>query len=276
MKTDEILTAIQNRKPTPETKKKAAAQRADWFRFENSADSKTLTLYLYDVIGLWFLETDAKTFATALSQFTGDNIVVRINSPGGSVFEGFAIYNLLRDHPANVTVKVDGLAASIASVIAMAGDQIEIADNGFFMIHNPSGAVYGQSKDLRATADVLDQLKVGILSAYGRSSVPVKDLEAYMDAESWFDATDSVAKGFATKKAVPIKATALWNPAEFEGLPEGAAALAYREEEETPDPPEPEPEPAAGGTVEDVQAAAAFLATVRAQLDRGEDGYGFN
>lgn len=289
MTTSELLAVFNGRKPTAETKKRAQTQNADWYRFENAADdSRTATLYLYDAIGYWFLETDAQSFATKLSKLDVDEIVVRINSPGGAVFEGFAIYNLLRDHKAKVTVKIDGLAASIASVIALAGDDIEIADNGMMMIHNPSGLAWGEAKDLRKTAEVLDQIKIAITATYkARANLSDKELAKAMDDETWYGADDAISKGFATRKGTTVKAAALWNAADLDNLPEAALALAYRDltkpdpaTDPAPPEPPPSPEPPAStpenstlktetsppGTLEDVAAATTLIANLETLL----------
>src|ERR1019366_1254050 len=120
-------------------------------------------------------------------------IDLRINSPGGNVFEGLTIYNLLASHPAKVAVHIDGLAASIASVIAMAGNTIEIADNGMLMIHNAWGVGIGQASDLRKTASVLDSVTGNIAGIYAkRASAPdLGEIQDLMDAETWMTASEA-------------------------------------------------------------------------------------
>lgn len=126
-------------------------------------------------------------------------ITVRINSPGGDVFDGFAIYNLLAEHPANIHVKVDGMAASAASLIAMAGDTIEMASNALMMIHNPWTMAVGDSVNMRKTADLLDQIKGSIVTTYkNKVTLEEADIEALMDAETWFDAQGAMDAGLAT------------------------------------------------------------------------------
>lgn len=139
-------------------------------------------------------------------------ITVRINSPGGDVFDGFAIYNLLKQHPAHVTVKVDGMAASAASVIAMAGDTIEMASNARMMIHNPWTMAVGDSASLQKTAALLDQIKESIVATYkARVSMEEADIAEAMDAEFWFGAKAAIELGFADAEAgtaKPVKNTA--------------------------------------------------------------------
>ena len=126
-------------------------------------------------------------------------ITVRINSPGGDVFDGIAIYNLLAQHPAKISVKVDGCAASAASVIAMAGDTIEVAANALMMIHNPWTMAIGDSVNMRKTADLLDQIKDSIVTTYkSKVSMDDADISALMDAETWFDAQGAIDAGLAT------------------------------------------------------------------------------
>lgn len=128
-----------------------------------------------------------------------EEITVRINSPGGDVFDGFAIYNLLAQHPAKIHVKVDGYAASAASVIAMAGDTREVAANALVMIHNPWTLAVGDSAGMRKTADLLDQIKDSIITTYkAHSSLDEEEIAALMDAETWFDAQGAMDAGFAT------------------------------------------------------------------------------
>lgn len=125
-------------------------------------------------------------------------IDLRLNSPGGSVFEGLAIYNILRSHKAKVTAYVDGVAASIASVILLAADHRSIASSGFVMIHNPIAGAFGDSESMRKTADVMDSVKDTILDIYvSRTGLDRKAVSAMMDDETWMNAKDSKANGFA-------------------------------------------------------------------------------
>lgn len=126
-------------------------------------------------------------------------ITVRINSPGGDVFDGFAIYNLLSQHPAKINVKVDGWAASAASVVAMAGDTVEVAANALMMIHNPWTLAIGDAETMLKTASLLEQIKGSIVTTYkAKVSMTDEEISALMDAETWFDAQGAVEAGLAT------------------------------------------------------------------------------
>lgn len=160
-------------------------------------------------------------------------ITVRINSPGGDVFDGFAIYNLLAQHPAKINVKVDGWAASAASVIAMAGDTVEMAANALMMIHNPWTMAIGDSGNMRKTADLLDQIKGSIVTTYkGKTTLADDEIAELMDAETWFDATGAVEAGFASAivgKSEKVKNTVKsWIRNAPQEAPEPPAAPDYR------------------------------------------------
>lgn len=155
----------------------------------------------------------AKAVKAQLDKMTdAAEITVRINSPGGDVFDGFAIYNLLAQHPAKIRVKVDGWAASAASVIAMAGDTVEMAANALLMIHNPWTMAIGDSESMLKTAALLEQIKGSIITTYkSKTTLDDGDIAALMDAETWFDAQGAVDAGLATAivgKSQGVKNTA--------------------------------------------------------------------
>jgi ATP-dependent Clp protease, protease subunit len=159
------------------------------------------TISLYDVIGedLWTGGGwTAKRMAGVLRAIGNQDITVNINSPGGDFFEGLAIFNLLREHPAKVTIKVMGLAASAASVIAMAGDEIRMGAGSFLMIHNAWVVAIGNQHDMRDAANVLEPFDAAMADIYAaRTGQKRNDVEKLMDAETWLGAGDAVSKGFA-------------------------------------------------------------------------------
>lgn len=162
-------------------------------------DAET-TITILDVIGadLWGEGVTAKRVAGALRQIGKKDVTVVINSPGGNYFEGLAIYNLLRDHKAKVSVKVVGVAASAAAVIAMAGDDIQIARAGFLMIHNTWVMAAGDRHAMREVADWLepfDETAVDIFSA--RTGIEPKDIAKQLDRETWIGGKEAVEQGFA-------------------------------------------------------------------------------
>jgi ATP-dependent Clp protease protease subunit len=167
---------------------------------------------LYDVIGGdWFGEgVTAKAFREALKPHRGKAVNLRINSPGGDVLEAAAIMAALDDHKGRITADVDGLAASAASFLMMAADEIRVGSNALVMIHDPHGGVRGTARDLRDHADLLEKVKGQILDAYGRKSQAGRDqLAAWMEAETWFTGQEAVDAGLADRVTEPVRVAAL-------------------------------------------------------------------
>jgi ATP-dependent protease ClpP protease subunit len=187
-----------------------------WYRISNAASSDEAEVMLYDEVGGWYGAT-ADQFIADLRGITAPNLRVRINSPGGSVFEGIAIANALRAHPANVVVQVDGIAASIASVIAMAGDHIEMAPNSMLMIHDASGVCMGNASDMEEMAELLDLISDNIADAYAQRAGGTRDeWRARMRNETWYLPEDAVDNGLADEAIQAPKAGAPAEPAPSE------------------------------------------------------------
>lgn len=165
-----------------------------------AAQSGENTITIFDVIGedWWGDGVSANRIAAALRSLGGDDVTVHINSPGGDMFEGLAIYNLLREYKGKVTVKVLGLAASAASIIAMAGDEVQIGRGAFLMIHNAWIVAAGNRNDFREYADYLEPFDKAMADIYAaRSGMPVEEIQSLMDKESFIGGGDSVEKGLA-------------------------------------------------------------------------------
>ena len=166
-----------------------------WYTMTNKADDSA-EVRICDAIGAWGVT--AGQFVTDLGKIKATTINLRLNTPGGSVFDGTAIHNALIEHPANVVVHVDGVAASAGSFIAMAGDEIRMADNSYMMIHNASGGVMGEADDMRRYADLLEKMNNTIAGMYERKSgKPRSHWMGLMDAETWFTAEEAKAEGLA-------------------------------------------------------------------------------
>lgn len=173
--------------------------KRQWCRINAKAGEATEIL-IYDVIGSYWMETDAQSIATQIKSLDTDEIVVRINSPGGDAFDGIAIMNALRAHSATVTVRVDGLAASAASVIAMAGDEIVMGEGAQMMIHEAWLYTSGSADYLRSEADRLDKMTDSITSLYARrAGGEFDEWRALVAAETWFTAEEAVAAGLADR-----------------------------------------------------------------------------
>lgn len=180
--------------------------RTDWYKITNSIGASSATIYIYDEIGYWGVT--ASDFVAELSQLNVATIDVHLNSPGGEIFDGMAIYEALRAHPAQVTTYIDSLAASIASVIAMAGDRIVIAPYGEMMIHDGSGLCIGNAADMLEMAELLDRQSNKIASVYAdRAGGTVEEWRTRMTAETWFAAAEAVEAGLADEVAVSTPPT---------------------------------------------------------------------
>lgn len=171
----------------------------NWVRNENEEGR---TLFLNGEISdeTWYGdEVTPKMFKEELQDGEGD-ITVWINSPGGDVFAAAQIYNMLMDYKGNVTVKIDGLAASAASVIAMAGTEVQMSPVAMMMIHNPATIAIGDSSEMKKAIDMLDEVKESIMNAYEiKTGLSRSRISHLMDAESWFNAKKAVELGFADK-----------------------------------------------------------------------------
>lgn len=167
------------------------------FRVIRNAERKEeAEILLYDEIG--FFGIDANSFVRELKAIDAETIHLRINSPGGSVFDGVAIHNALKDHPARIVTHIDSLAASVAGVIALAGDEVVMAENAFFMVHNPWTLTVGNADQLRKDADLLDKLAdSAIRTSYAAKTGKSEDeIRAWMADETWFTAEEALAAGF--------------------------------------------------------------------------------
>lgn len=172
-----------------------------WTPGVRAATSDDSSISVYDTIGeSWDGSgVTAKRIAAALRSIGENPVTVNINSPGGDFFEGVAIYNLLREHPAKVTVRVLGLAASAASVIAMAGDEILMGDGAFFMVHNAWAVAVGNQHDMRAAAALLAPFDDAMAGLYAkRAGTDKAHVAELMDAETWLGAEASIDEGFAS------------------------------------------------------------------------------
>jgi len=211
----------------------ATAKQHVKFRAEASVEPSVFELDVYDIVdpigeNMWWGTTfvSAKDVRAKLKA-AGDvsKIVVRINSVGGDVFDGTAIYNLLKDHPARVEVHVDGICASIASIIAMAGDDITMGQGTWMMIHEPYSQMMldARSDDLRKAADTLDKMRDGLCAVYAeRTGIDEKECLALMQEETWMTADEALEKGFCTAiNSVPLQT----NPGEEPEVTEQVEAM---------------------------------------------------
>ena len=192
-------------------------KKTDWLYYAPAASAgETATIQIFDQIGEdWFGGSglSGKQFSDVLNEVGNGPLLVEINSPGGNVWDGLSIYNQLRGRRAPVTTRVVGIAASIASIIALAGDKVEMADAALMMIHDPSGMASGTSEDMRKMADALDQHAEVLVGVYakktGRSP---ESIRAAMKAETWFTTAEAIQFGLVDKPIKQLAMAAKWHP----------------------------------------------------------------
>ncbi|MCA7900833.1 Clp protease ClpP [Burkholderia cepacia] len=244
----------------------------------NAAGGSEVEIRIYGDIGFW--GTDADLFAAKLDEVaaTATSIVVAINSMGGDVFDAFAIYNAVRRYAGKVKGRVDGVAASAASLILMACDTIEMPSNARLMIHNPHTVAAGEAGDLRKLADLLESMSDSMLAAYVERSGRTEDeVRAIMDAETWLTAAQAKEQGFCDAIVDPIRIAACAGAARlaarYAAVPAEIVAVLEGDGEAPPvnPPADPSSQPPA---VPDVTALAAHVyATCRdARIEHCAEG----
>lgn len=188
-----------------------------WYAIRARAEGAEVSIY--DEIGAYGVS--AKSFLDELGALPGDGpLTLRLNSPGGSVFDAVAIYNALKRHAGPVSVWIDGIAASAASYVAMAGDEVVMPENAFLMVHDPSGVVFGSADDMRAMAEALDKIKGSLVAGYvAKSGGAEDDIAALMAKETWLDAAEAVELGFADRLAEPVRIAARFDIGRFRNAP---------------------------------------------------------
>lgn len=198
------LPKAMNNRPSAEVRfdiSDSALKRWD-STIKAAASDESNTINIFGVIGEDFWTGDGWTAkrVSGLLRYIGadQDVVVNINSPGGDMFEGLAIYNLLREHRGKVTTQVLGVAASAASVVAVGGDEVKIARAGFFMIHNAWAMIAGNRHQLREFADTLEPFDKAMSDIYSaRTGSDIEEMAELMDNESWIGGSDAVDQGFA-------------------------------------------------------------------------------
>lgn len=234
-----------------------------WQQFRPTALARNegVQINVFDVIGDSWSETPvtAGSIKAVLDQAAGADVTVNINSPGGSAFEGLAIYNLLRNYSGRVVVNVLGLAASAASVIAMAGDEVRIAKAAMLMIHNSSGLCWGTAQDMRDMATVMDKLDSLMVGIYAtRTGTPEADIAALMhQTDHYMTGQEAIDAGFADSLLAQDAPAATESTAVAALMPMRIAAMATQ--------PKPTPPAQSEETDMDLQAAQARIAELEAQ-----------
>lgn len=233
------------------------------FRVDNKAGTEA-TVYLYDYVtsDSYWGGVSAIDFAKALMAIDAETIHLRIDSPGGEIFAAQSMTQAIREHPANIIAHIDGVAASAASWIALAADEVVINPGAFIMIHQAQGMAYGNSADLRGTADLLDKLDAVLVAGYARETKQTAEqITDWMAAETWFNADEAVKYGFADRIADAGSASnshSTWNLSAYDQPPKAAT--------QSPAPAETAPAPAPVPSAEPAPVALANIEHLRRRL----------
>lgn len=209
-------------------------KNAKWYSIRAAAE-RSAEVYIYGDIGdSWYEDSvTAASFVKEIAALDVDALNVRINSYGGSVTDGLAIYNALRRHKATVTVTVDGIAASIASLIAMAGDSVVIAENGMMMLHAPWGGCYGNAPEMRAFADMLDKWADAMAQSYAaKTGRPLDDMRALLTdgVDHWYSAAEALDQKLVDDVVSSIPVAAAFDLSRYHSIPAAAAAFSSHKE----------------------------------------------
>ncbi len=182
---------------------------SSWYSI-SAKDMGPVEVFIYDEIGGFGIS--ATDFVKDLRMHKGKDVSLRLNTPGGDVFGGQIIYNALKEHGGKVTTYIDGVAASIGSVIALAGDTVKMADNAFFMIHNPFAILAGDADELRKKANLLDKIKGTMANTYAdKSGKDLDTINTWMNDETWFTAVEAKDAGFCDEISGEAKVAACFD-----------------------------------------------------------------
>jgi ATP-dependent Clp endopeptidase proteolytic subunit ClpP len=187
-----------------------------WYDIQNKADNSA-DVYIFDEIGTYGVT--AQEFITDIKDLKNTPINLRINSLGGDVFDGMAMYNVIKRREAKTTVYIEGIAASIATIIALGADEVVMAENSLFMIHNAWGGSMGEAKDMRKTADTLDKITGELTDIYRKKTgLSYDSLVDMMDEETWLNANEAFSYGFIDTISDSIKVAAKYDVSKFKNI----------------------------------------------------------
>ena len=190
----------------------------NWYEINNSASDVT-DVYIFNEIGTFGMS--AQSFVEEVKEYDGKELAIHINSLGGEVFDGMAIYSIIQRRKAKTTVYIEGIAASIASVIALAADNVIMSENSLLMIHNAWGGTQGDASEMRKQADVLDKITNEIAEIYvKKTNLPYDEVIRLMSEETWLTAEEAVAMGFVDSISEPIKVAAQYDVSKFKNITE--------------------------------------------------------
>ena len=188
-----------------------------WYNINGKASQGIVDVYIFDEIGAYGL--NAQSFIEEVKAYKKQPMNIHINCVGGDVFDGMAIYNIIKKRTAETTVYIEGIAASMGSVIALAADNVVMAENSLFMIHNAWGGAMGESKELKKTANLLEKISNEIADIYiKKTKLPYDRVKEMMDEETWLNADEALELGFIDSISDAIKVAAKYDVSKFKNI----------------------------------------------------------
>ena len=191
--------------------------KENWYDIQSKASKDIVDVYIFDEIGTFGI--NAQNFIDEIKGFKNSPLNLHINCVGGDVFEGMAIYNVIKKRTAETTVYIEGIAASMGSVIALAADKVVMAENSLFMIHNAWGGAMGEAKELKKTANLLEKISNEIADIYiKKTKLPYDRVKEMMDEETWLNADEAFELGFIDSISDAIKVAAKYDVSKFKNI----------------------------------------------------------
>lgn len=188
-----------------------------WYNIQSQASANFVDVYLFDEIGLYGVT--AQSFINDIKDYKEQPINLHINCVGGDVFEGMAIYNVLKKRTQKTTVYIEGIAASMGSIIALAGDEVIMSENSLYMIHNAWGGTMGEASEMRKYADILEKLSNESADIYvKKTGLPLEEVKEMMDKETWLNAEEALRFGFIDTISDAVKVAAKVDVSKFKNI----------------------------------------------------------
>ena len=188
-----------------------------WYNIQGKATDAVAEVYIFNEIGAYGIT--AQDFISEMKEYKDTPVNLRINCIGGDVFDGMAMYNIIKKREAKTTAYIEGIAASMGSVIALAADEVVMAENSLFMIHNAWGGAMGEAEDMRKTASVLEKISGEIASIYKRKTrLSLDRITDMMDEETWLNAEEAYELGFIDSISDSIKVAAKYDVSKFKNI----------------------------------------------------------
>ena len=189
----------------------------NWYDIKSKASKGVVDVYIFDEIGMGGV--NAQSFIEEIKSFKDSPMNLHINCVGGDVFDGMAIYNIIKKRTSKTTVYIEGIAASMGSVIALAADTVVMAENSLFMIHNAWGGAMGEAKEMKKTARLLDKISGEIADIYvKKTKLPYDKVKEMMDEETWLNAEEALELGFIDSISDAIKVAAKYDVSKFKNI----------------------------------------------------------